>query len=80
LRRGTPAGKKRELAQQAVPSSSSWSPGVVVAAAFIVLSQNKGKCHRVVPGDFSVRSPPRRLGSFVSTPFSNPLHLVLSQE
>uniref|UniRef100_A0A452UUW4 Uncharacterized protein n=1 Tax=Ursus maritimus TaxID=29073 RepID=A0A452UUW4_URSMA len=55
-KKGASALSKRELAQQAVPSSSSWSPGVVVAAAFIVLSQNKGKCHRVVPGDFSVPS------------------------
>uniref|UniRef100_A0A8C8WSV3 Uncharacterized protein n=1 Tax=Panthera leo TaxID=9689 RepID=A0A8C8WSV3_PANLE len=46
-----PKMRKRELAQQAVPSSSSWSPGVVAAAAFIVLNQNKGKYHRVVPGD-----------------------------
>uniref|UniRef100_A0A8C8ZN28 Uncharacterized protein n=1 Tax=Prolemur simus TaxID=1328070 RepID=A0A8C8ZN28_PROSS len=75
-----PTMRKRELAQQAVPSSSSWSQGFVVAAAFIFFSQNKRK---VPKGDSlgpSVQSPPRRLGSFVSTPFSNPLHLMLSDE
>lgn len=42
MRKGRPRLKKRELPQQTVPSSSSWSLGSVLAA-FILLSQNKTK-------------------------------------
>lgn len=46
------AARKRELPQQAVPSSSSWSLGSVVAV-FILLSQNKS-----VSGDCGGPSEP----------------------
>lgn len=43
--------EERELPQLVVPSSSSWSQGFMVAAAFIFLSQNKRKCQRGIPED-----------------------------
>uniref|UniRef100_A0A8C8W524 Uncharacterized protein n=1 Tax=Peromyscus maniculatus bairdii TaxID=230844 RepID=A0A8C8W524_PERMB len=45
VRKDRPGPRKRELPQQSVPSSSSWSLGSVVAV-FILLSQNKRKCQR----------------------------------
>lgn len=48
--RERPETRKGELPQRAVPSSSSWSQGFVVAAAVIVLSPNKRKVPRVNPG------------------------------
>uniref|UniRef100_A0A8C6GDN9 Uncharacterized protein n=1 Tax=Mus spicilegus TaxID=10103 RepID=A0A8C6GDN9_MUSSI len=74
MRKGRPRLKKRELPQQAVPSSSSWSLGSVVAA-FILLSQNKEECQRRLLKTF--RAPPTSIWLIIGL---LPSHLKLSYE